>query len=71
MIHMPSSWFYVAVFIALIIDILLYSALPIFNRVSPVLFGLSFFYWYQIVMLAVTSALFYIISYFIKEVDEK
>ncbi|ARM74743.1 DUF3311 domain-containing protein [Acidianus manzaensis] len=61
--------FYVAVFIALIVDIVLYSIFPLFNKVSPELLGLPFFYWYQTVMLVVTSAIFFGISYGVKEAE--
>lgn len=66
---MPKSSFYIAIFIATIIDIILYSIFPVFDKVSPDLFGLPFFYWYQMVMLAVTSIMFFSIAYFVKEVE--
>ncbi|AWR96186.1 DUF3311 domain-containing protein [Acidianus sulfidivorans JP7] len=64
-----KSKFYVAILIALIVDIILYSIYPVFNKVSPELLGLPFFYWYQTIMLAVTSAIFFGISYAVKEVE--
>jgi Protein of unknown function (DUF3311) len=32
---------------------------PFYNRVSPTLFGFPFFYWYQIVVVPVSSLLIY------------
>jgi len=36
-------------------------AVPFFNRATPVLFGLPFFYWYQIAIVPVASLLIYIV----------
>jgi ABC-type transport system involved in multi-copper enzyme maturation permease subunit len=36
-------------------------AVPFFNRSAPVLFGFPFFYWYQMVMVLVSSALIFIV----------
>ncbi|MDT7901370.1 MAG: DUF3311 domain-containing protein [Acidianus sp.] len=62
-----KSMFYIAIFIALIVDIILYSLFPLFNRVTPCLFGVPFFYWYQTIMLAVSSLMFFTIAYVFKE----
>lgn len=34
---------------------------PIFNRAGPTLFGFPFFYWYQIVIILVSSFLIWIV----------
>jgi hypothetical protein len=36
-------------------------AVPFFNRTAPVLFGFPFFYWYQMAMVLVSSALIFIV----------
>jgi hypothetical protein len=49
--------YYLAVGITFLIDIILYSVFSVFNKVQPELLGLPFFYWYQILMLVVTTVL--------------
>ncbi|MCI2413638.1 MAG: DUF3311 domain-containing protein [Candidatus Aramenus sp.] len=49
--------YYLAVGITFLIDIILYSVFSVFNKVQPELFGLSFFYWYQILMLVISTVL--------------
>ncbi len=34
---------------------------PAFNRVNPTLFGFPFFYWYQILVVIIASALIWIV----------
>ena len=34
---------------------------PAFNRVQPTLFGFPFFYWYQILVVLISSALMWIV----------
>lgn len=34
---------------------------PAFNRVNPTLFGFPFFYWYQILVVAIASILIWIV----------
>lgn len=34
---------------------------PAFNRVQPTLFGFPFFYWYQILVVLISSALIWIV----------
>ncbi len=34
---------------------------PAFNRVDPTLFGFPFFYWYQILVVLIASALIWIV----------
>ena len=36
-------------------------AVPFFNRATPMLFGFPFFYWYQILVVPVSSLLIYIV----------
>jgi hypothetical protein len=40
---------------------------PAFNRVGPTLFGFPFFYWYQMLMVPIASALIWIVY----KVEEK
>jgi len=55
--------YYIAMFIALIVDIILYSIFPVFNKIEPSLGGLPFFYVYQIVMLVVTTIIYLIVAF--------
>lgn len=34
---------------------------PAFNRVTPSLFGIPFFYWYQILIVPISSAMIWVI----------
>ncbi|WP_298222941.1 DUF3311 domain-containing protein [Acidocella sp.] len=34
---------------------------PVFNRVGPTLFGFPFFYWYQMLVVLISSALIWIV----------
>ncbi|HQT45811.1 MAG: hypothetical protein B7X08_07460 [Acidocella sp. 20-63-7] len=43
-------------------------AVPFFNRTTPTLFGFPFFYWYQIVTVAVGALLIYIV-YLVEDRD--
>lgn len=36
-------------------------AVPLFNRITPTLFGFPFFYWYQIAVVPVASVLIWIV----------
>jgi hypothetical protein len=36
---------------------------PIYNRLDPALFGIPFFYWYQIVWVVITTVLLGIVVY--------
>ena len=49
--------YYVLAIIVFVIDIILYSLLPVYNNANEVL-GMTMFYAYQIIMLVVSSALF-------------
>jgi hypothetical protein len=42
----------------------------IYNRADPTLFGLPFFYWYQLAWVVVTAALLGIVVYFTRERDD-
>ncbi|MBB5252769.1 hypothetical protein [Sulfurisphaera ohwakuensis] len=55
--------YYIAVFIALILDIVLYSVFPVYNIATPSIGGLPFFYVYQIIMLAVTAVIYLIVAF--------
>ncbi|QIW23500.1 DUF3311 domain-containing protein [Sulfolobus sp. S-194] len=55
--------YYIAVFIALILDIVLYSIFPVYNITTPSIGGLPFFYVYQIIMLAVTAIIYLIVAF--------
>nr|AKI85264.1 hypothetical protein [uncultured organism] len=50
--------FYPTLGIVLLIDIIMYSIYPIFNKTTPELFGIPFFYWYQTILLVITSLAF-------------
>ena len=54
--------YYIATFLALIIDIILYSIFPVFNKIEPTLDGLPFFYVYQTIMLVVTTIIYLIVA---------
>lgn len=49
---------YVVSAILLVIPFIAYVLLPTYDRVSPELFGVSFFYWYQTLWLAISAAMF-------------
>ncbi|AWR93245.1 DUF3311 domain-containing protein [Acidianus brierleyi] len=66
---MIKTKFYLALFITLIVDIILYSVFPFFNRIYPELFGLPLFYWYQTILLVVSSLMFLGITLIFKEVE--
>ncbi len=66
---MAKTKFYLAMFITLIVDIILYSIFPFFNTISPELFGLPFFYWYQTILLVISSLMFLGITLVFKEVE--
>jgi len=44
--------------ILLAIPFAIYFAIPAYNRVDPALYGLPFFYWFQLLMLAVSTVLY-------------
>ena len=46
--------------ILIIIPFIAYLALPLYNTEFPEVYGLPFFYWYQIIWLPISGVLFYI-----------
>lgn len=42
----------------------------IYNRPEPSLFGMPFFYWYQLAWVVVTSALLGLVVYMTREADD-
>jgi hypothetical protein len=42
----------------------------IYNRAEPSLFGMPFFYWYQLAWVVVTSALLGLVVYMTREADD-
>ena len=49
---------YVIAGILLIIPFIAYLAIPTYNKINPTLGDLPFFYWYQILWLAISAILF-------------
>jgi len=66
-----NSTYYVAMLVVAIIVTLLYSLFPIYNKINPTLGGLPIFYWYQILLLAVTTILSAVVVHFVKEEGER
>ncbi|MCY0850809.1 DUF3311 domain-containing protein [Sulfuracidifex metallicus] len=62
MVSSNGSKYYLIMLFMFIIDIILYALLPVYNKVTPSIGGLPFFYTYQIFMLVVSSVLFLIPS---------
>lgn len=63
--------FYISTAIVFLILILLYAMLSLYNKVSPTIGGLPMFYWYQTLMLVITSLLLLIPVLLVKERDEE
>ncbi|MFP3064946.1 MAG: hypothetical protein RXR59_05350 [Sulfolobus sp.] len=57
-----ETLFYIAAFVALVLDIILYSIYPVFNSSATSIGGLQVFYVYQLIMLVVSSILFLAVS---------
>ncbi|MFP3202281.1 MAG: hypothetical protein RXR43_08580 [Sulfolobus sp.] len=57
-----ETLFYIAAFVALVVDIILYSIYPVFNSSATSIGGLTVFYVYQLIMLVVSSILFLAVS---------
>lgn len=55
--------YYLAMGVFLLIDIIIFSLYPLFNNAEPRLFGLTEFYWVQIILLIITSLIYFTISY--------
>ncbi len=51
--------------ILLVIPFIAYVLLPTYDRVSPELAGVSFFYWYQTLWLAISAVMFGVAAYLI------
>jgi hypothetical protein len=47
--------------ILLLLVFVLALAVPFFNRAGPPLFGFPFFYWYQMAVVLISSALIFIV----------
>lgn len=45
--------------VLILIPFFVYFAIPTYNSVQPALGGLSFFYWYQTLWLAISAVLFF------------
>lgn len=50
----------VAIAVLLIIPLVALLAIPVYNRTYPMIFGLSFFYFYQLAWAPVAALMFYI-----------
>ncbi|BFH73824.1 DUF3311 domain-containing protein [Sulfurisphaera javensis] len=66
-----NSAYYIAMLIVVIIILILYSLFPLYDKVNPTIAGLPMFYWYQILMLGVTTVISFLVAYFVKEEGEK
>jgi len=58
--------FYVVTLIVLLIDIIIYSIYPVFNSATETVGGLTIFYFYQIILLIVSSIMFAAVSLIFK-----
>lgn len=58
--------FYVVTLIVLLIDIIIYSIYPVFNSATETVGGLTIFYFYQMILLIVSSIMFVTISLIFK-----
>jgi hypothetical protein len=47
--------------VLLLVVFIITLCVPLYNRVTPVLFGFPFFYWYQMAMVLVASLLIFIV----------
>ncbi len=56
---------YVVSAILLVIPFIAYLLLPTYDRVSPELAGVSFFYWYQTLWLVISAVMFGVAAYLI------
>lgn len=59
--------FYVVTLIVLLIDIIIYSIYPVFNSATETVGGLTIFYFYQIILLIVSSIMFAAVSLIFKK----
>jgi archaellum biogenesis protein FlaJ (TadC family) len=58
--------FYVVTLIVLLIDIIIYSIYPVFNSATETVGGLTIFYFYQMILLIVSSIMFVAVSLIFK-----
>jgi hypothetical protein len=58
--------FYVVTLIVLLIDIIIYSIYPVFNSATETVGGLTIFYFYQMILLVVSSIMFVAVSLIFK-----
>lgn len=58
--------FYVVTLIVLLIDIIIYSIYPVFNSATETVGGLTIFYFYQMILLIVSSIMFVTVSLIFK-----
>jgi Protein of unknown function (DUF3311). len=63
--------FYIAMGIAFVIDIIIYSIFPYFNTATPSIGGLTLFYSYQIILLLVSTILFAAVVLVVRENGSK
>jgi membrane protein implicated in regulation of membrane protease activity len=61
---------YVAAGVVLFVAFILNWATPLYNRVSPSLAGLPFFYWWQTLVLVIVTFLYLAFSYMVRERQE-
>jgi hypothetical protein len=57
--------------ILILIPVVAYLALPLYNIRNPEAFGLPFFYWYQIIWLPISGIMFYIAAVLIDRKSDK
>lgn len=62
---------YTIVAVLLIIPFIAYVLLPTYDRISPKIAGVSFFYWYQTVWLAISGVLFGVAAYLLNHLKEE
>ncbi|MGC8687716.1 MAG: DUF3311 domain-containing protein [Candidatus Micrarchaeia archaeon] len=56
---------YIAAALLLLIPFAIYCDVWYFNTIAPSVIGLPFYYWFQILMLAVSGIMFYFAAYLI------
>jgi uncharacterized membrane protein len=57
---MPKRQVDVAIAVLLIIPIVALLAIPVYNRTYPLVFGISFFYFYQLAWAPIAALMFYV-----------
>ncbi|MEM0075036.1 MAG: DUF3311 domain-containing protein [Conexivisphaerales archaeon] len=61
----------IAVGLMLAIPTIVLLALPLYNRTTPVLFGLPFFYWFQGLWLFIAAALYVAAALVLNRIDRE